>query len=161
MFTNFLRPFVDARCTFHGINMMDEIGFSPDSQDEYKCRPIIHMDAFRWVKRDSYLPVGSQNLKAATKVILKVSYTLNKIHSYRLNYAMLQWSWILKKCVVWPVRTHRYYLWCIAGVEPSTVYYSQKYRHAYAQKMHHVGGGGVECLRYPPKCSYTLAKAVL
>jgi len=68
--TNSLRPFVDARCSFHGINMMDEIGFSPDSQDEYKCRPIIHMDAFRWVKRDSYLPVGSQNLKAATKVIL-------------------------------------------------------------------------------------------
>jgi len=35
---------------------------------EYKCRPAIHMDAFRWVKRDSYLPVGSQNLKATTKV---------------------------------------------------------------------------------------------
>ncbi len=29
------------------------------------------MDAFCWVKRDSYLPVGSQNLKAATKAKLR------------------------------------------------------------------------------------------
>ena len=27
--------------------MVDEIGFAPDSQNEYKCRPCIHMDAFR------------------------------------------------------------------------------------------------------------------
>lgn len=26
---------------------------------------------FRWVKRDSYLPVGSQNLKACTKAKLR------------------------------------------------------------------------------------------
>lgn len=62
------RPFLDSRCSFHGITLVDEIGFAPDTQEEYKCRPIIHMDAFRWVKRDSYLPVGSQNLKAAAKV---------------------------------------------------------------------------------------------
>ena len=64
------RPFLDSRCSFHGISLVDEVGFSPDTQEEYKCRPIIHMDAFRWVKRDSYLPVGSQNLKAAAKVWL-------------------------------------------------------------------------------------------
>ena len=29
------------------------------------------MDAFCWVKRDSYLPVGSQNLKAASKAKLR------------------------------------------------------------------------------------------
>ena len=29
------------------------------------------MDAYRWVKRDSYLPVGSQNLKATTKAKLR------------------------------------------------------------------------------------------
>lgn len=64
---------MDNRCTFHGISLVDEIGFSPDTQEEYKCRPIIHMDAFRWVKRDSYLPVGSQNLKAAAKVFAILS----------------------------------------------------------------------------------------
>ena len=41
------RPFVDARAQFHGISMVDEIGFAPDSQNEYKSRPCIHMDAFR------------------------------------------------------------------------------------------------------------------
>ena len=61
--------------------MKAEIGFFRDSQDEYKHNSCVHMDAyryarsvlndhydylFRWVKRDSYLPVGSQNLKAAT-----------------------------------------------------------------------------------------------
>ena len=28
---------------------------------------------YSWVKRDSYLPVGSQNLKATTKVQLSIS----------------------------------------------------------------------------------------
>lgn len=39
---------MDARATHHNMNMLDEIGFSPDSQNEYKCRPCIHMDAFRY-----------------------------------------------------------------------------------------------------------------
>ncbi|XP_035661114.1 DNA polymerase epsilon catalytic subunit A-like [Branchiostoma floridae] len=64
-------PFVEARAAFHGIDMFQEIGFQKDNQGEYKCRHIIHMDAFRWVKRDSYLPVGSQNLKATTKAKLR------------------------------------------------------------------------------------------
>ena len=46
------------------------IGFSKDSQDEYKHNNCVHMDAYKWVVRDSYLPVGSQNLKAATKAKL-------------------------------------------------------------------------------------------
>lgn len=74
-------PFVDARAKIHGISMYDEIGFRPDQEEEYKCRAIMHMDCFRsvhstrdgcsahrsrWVKRDSYLPQGSQGLKAVT-----------------------------------------------------------------------------------------------
>ena len=59
---------MEFRAAHHQINMFEEIGFVPDSKNEYKCRPVIHMDAFRWVKRDSYLPVGSQNLKATTRV---------------------------------------------------------------------------------------------
>jgi DNA polymerase epsilon subunit 1 len=41
------RPFVEARAVHHGIDMMEEIGFSIDSQGEYKSRPAIHMDAYR------------------------------------------------------------------------------------------------------------------
>nr|CAB3265004.1 DNA polymerase epsilon catalytic subunit A-like [Phallusia mammillata] len=64
-------PFVETRASKLGIDMMQEIGFSKDSQGEYKSRQASHMDAFKWVKRDSYLPVGSQNLKAAAKAKLR------------------------------------------------------------------------------------------
>ncbi|XP_033110052.1 DNA polymerase epsilon catalytic subunit A-like isoform X2 [Anneissia japonica] len=64
-------PFVEARCTHFGIDMFKEIGFQKDREGEFKARPCIHMDAYRWVKRDSYLPVGSQNLKATTKAKLR------------------------------------------------------------------------------------------
>lgn len=43
----FYRPFVEARAAHHNLILADEVGFSPDSQNEYKCRPCIHMDAFR------------------------------------------------------------------------------------------------------------------
>lgn len=59
-------PFVEARAIFHGINMYEEIGFQKDSEEEYKSSYCVHMDCFRWVKRDSYLPQGSQGLKAVT-----------------------------------------------------------------------------------------------
>ncbi|XP_054075780.1 DNA polymerase epsilon catalytic subunit A-like [Rissa tridactyla] len=63
-------PFVEARAAAHGIDMYQEIGFQKDSQGEYKASQCIHMDCLRWVKRDSYLPVGSHNLKAAAKAKL-------------------------------------------------------------------------------------------
>jgi len=43
------------------------IGFSKDSEGEYKSRHACHMDAFRWVKRDSYLPAGSHGLKVTMR----------------------------------------------------------------------------------------------
>ncbi|XP_040208047.1 DNA polymerase epsilon catalytic subunit A [Rana temporaria] len=63
-------PFVETRAAVHGLNMLQEIGFQKDNQGEYKSTSCIHMDCYRWVKRDSYLPVGSQNLKAAAKAKL-------------------------------------------------------------------------------------------
>lgn len=59
-------PFVEGRAKVHGIDMYQEIGVYKDDEDEYKCKHATHMDAFRWVKRDSYLPQGSQGLKAVT-----------------------------------------------------------------------------------------------
>ncbi|KAF5383469.1 hypothetical protein D9757_006181 [Collybiopsis confluens] len=59
-------PFLDARAKANGIDMFLETGFAKDSEDEYKSRTCVHMDCFRWVKRDSYLPQGSQGLKAVT-----------------------------------------------------------------------------------------------
>ncbi|KAJ7630434.1 hypothetical protein FB45DRAFT_915491 [Roridomyces roridus] len=59
-------PFLDARAKANGIDMFLETGFAKDSEEEYKSRTCVHMDCFRWVKRDSYLPQGSQGLKAVT-----------------------------------------------------------------------------------------------
>ncbi|KAI0087222.1 hypothetical protein BDY19DRAFT_956849 [Irpex rosettiformis] len=59
-------PFLCTRAKVHGIDMFLETGFAIDSEDEFKSRTCAHMDCFRWVKRDSYLPQGSQGLKAVT-----------------------------------------------------------------------------------------------
>lgn len=64
-------PFVEARAAIHGMDMAKEIGFVKNREGVYSSRPASHMDAFCWVKRDSYLPVGSQNLKAAAKAKLR------------------------------------------------------------------------------------------
>ncbi|KAJ7480111.1 hypothetical protein B0H11DRAFT_1725065 [Mycena galericulata] len=66
-------PFLDARSKANGIDMFLETGFAKDSEDEYKSRTCVHMDCFRWVKRDSYLPQGSQGLKAVTTAKLGYS----------------------------------------------------------------------------------------
>ncbi len=59
-------PFVEKRASINGLDMYEEIGFQIDSEGEYKSNYCVHMDCFRWVKRDSYLPQGSQGLKAVT-----------------------------------------------------------------------------------------------
>ncbi|CAI5730354.1 unnamed protein product [Peronospora destructor] len=61
-------PFIETRAHVYGINMARKIGVSLDERTgEYRGRCSVHMDAFCWVKRDSYLPRGSQGLKAVTK----------------------------------------------------------------------------------------------
>uniref|UniRef100_A0A915L7P5 DNA polymerase epsilon catalytic subunit n=1 Tax=Romanomermis culicivorax TaxID=13658 RepID=A0A915L7P5_ROMCU len=67
----FVTPFVETRAASYNLNMSKEIGFAKDGQGEYKSSQSIHMDAFKWVKRDSYLPMGSQNLKACAKAKLR------------------------------------------------------------------------------------------
>ncbi|KAJ2953420.1 hypothetical protein O0L34_g1009 [Tuta absoluta] len=66
-------PFVEARAAILGLDMKQEIGFSKQAQRDgtYACRPAMHMDCLCWVKRDSYLPVGSQGLKAVAKAKLR------------------------------------------------------------------------------------------
>jgi DNA polymerase epsilon subunit 1 len=62
-------PFIDTRAQVYGMVLAEEIGVWK-SNDEYKGRFCVHLDAFQWVKRDSYLPQGSQGLKAVTKAKL-------------------------------------------------------------------------------------------
>ncbi len=64
-------PFVKDRAFVHGFNMEKELGISERKGaaggSEFRGRCSIHMDAFAWVQRDSYLPMGSRGLKAVTK----------------------------------------------------------------------------------------------
>ncbi|XP_057662319.1 DNA polymerase epsilon catalytic subunit 1 [Diorhabda carinulata] len=64
-------PFIESRAASYDLDMKQEIGFSKNNEDVYCCRPAMHMDCLCWVKRDSYLPVGSQNLKAVAKAKLR------------------------------------------------------------------------------------------
>ena len=59
-------PFVEKRASKIGLDMATEIGVSKQGE-EYRGRCCIHLDAFSWVRRDSYLPQGAQGLKAVTK----------------------------------------------------------------------------------------------
>lgn len=48
-------PFVEKRAATYGMDMEKEIGVA-ENNGEYRGRTAVHMDAFYWVKRDSYLP---------------------------------------------------------------------------------------------------------
>jgi len=62
-------PFVDARAKIHGMKLFEMTGVEQVGGEggEYRGRSSVHLDAFHWVQRDSYLPQGSQGLKAVTK----------------------------------------------------------------------------------------------
>ncbi|CAK9156274.1 unnamed protein product [Ilex paraguariensis] len=64
-------PFLESRAAHNGFRMSDELGFLCDkNQGECRAKFACHLDCFAWVKRDSYLPQGSQGLKAVTKAKL-------------------------------------------------------------------------------------------
>jgi DNA polymerase epsilon subunit 1 len=66
-------PYIDARAKLHGMVLFQEIGIEQiggigeASGGTYRGRLTVHLDAFHWVQRDSYLPQGAQGLKAVTK----------------------------------------------------------------------------------------------
>ncbi|RHZ23048.1 hypothetical protein DYB37_001032, partial [Aphanomyces astaci] len=60
-------PFLETRAQHHGMDLKSEVGISKDRNGEYRGQCAVHLDAYCWVKRDSYLPQGSQGLKAVTK----------------------------------------------------------------------------------------------
>lgn len=61
--------FIQERARILNLSMYDEIGFSKFN-DQFVSNYAPHIDCFHWVQRDSYLPAGSQGLKAVTKAKL-------------------------------------------------------------------------------------------
>lgn len=62
-------PFIEARATFHGMDMADEIGFKIATSGECLSKAAVHMDCLHWVNRDSYLPQGQRGLKVGEHVV--------------------------------------------------------------------------------------------
>ena len=60
-------PFLEKRAAAHGLDLGRETGVSLNLAGEYRGCGAVHLDAFCWVKRDSYLPQGAQGLKAVTR----------------------------------------------------------------------------------------------
>lgn len=63
-------PFLERRMQKHGMSLGDSTGMRRTHLDEYVCDFLLHLDCFRWVKRDSYLPAGSHGLKSVTRAKL-------------------------------------------------------------------------------------------
>ncbi len=66
-------PFLETRAAKYGLDMKKELGICLSGQATsstgggvYRGRCCVHLDAFHWVKRDSYLPHGAHGLKAVT-----------------------------------------------------------------------------------------------
>ncbi|OAG29280.1 DNA polymerase epsilon subunit 1 [Nematocida displodere] len=63
-------PFVEKRLEVYKVDMGECIGIKKNAKEEYVADFILHLDCFRWVKRDSYLPAGSHGLKSVTRAKL-------------------------------------------------------------------------------------------
>lgn len=81
---NFDFPFLYERARKYGIDVSREWGIRMEvdpsstgggsqssSKTIFSGTSIIHLDCFRWVERDSYLPCGSRGLKSVTKAKLR------------------------------------------------------------------------------------------
>ncbi|CAJ0599923.1 unnamed protein product [Cylicocyclus nassatus] len=124
-------PFVEARARIFGIGIEDEIGFARDSADDYKSRNCIRIDAFRWVKRDSYLPVGSQYLKSVAKanlhcdpveVIQKMSEMATKEPQSLASYSI---SGIVATYYLYMKYVHPFVLCCVQSFRLDQMIYRQ------------------------------------
>jgi DNA polymerase epsilon subunit 1 len=67
-------PFLEKRAQLYGLDIYELGGMEcaaaaadADKSGQYRGRASVHLDAFHWVQRDSYLPQGAQGLKAVTK----------------------------------------------------------------------------------------------
>ena len=66
-------PFVARRAELNGLNLRDEIGYGRVNKidETFSSHYAPHIDCFKWVERDSYLPTGSHGLKAVTRAKLQ------------------------------------------------------------------------------------------
>lgn len=62
-------PFVERRTAKYNLSLSNLTGFV-GLDDAFSSPFIVHLDCYKWVRRDSYLPMGSQGLKSVAKIKL-------------------------------------------------------------------------------------------
>ncbi|KAL8433273.1 hypothetical protein ACSSS7_004058 [Eimeria intestinalis] len=70
---SFDMPYVIRRAQLNGLDFSGSFGLAEADRDEavVGSGPLLHLDCFKWVERDSYLPQGSRTLKAVCKAKLR------------------------------------------------------------------------------------------
>ncbi|KAL8432970.1 hypothetical protein Efla_001178 [Eimeria flavescens] len=70
---SFDMPYVIRRAQLNGLDFCGSFGLLETDRDEavVGSGPLLHLDCFKWVERDSYLPQGSRTLKAVCKAKLR------------------------------------------------------------------------------------------
>lgn len=62
-------PFIEKRTAKYNLSLSGLTGFV-GLDDTFSSPFIVHLDCYKWVRRDSYLPMGSQGLKSVAKIKL-------------------------------------------------------------------------------------------
>ena len=62
-------PFIDSRMKKYNLSLNKMLQFV-QTNEYYECPYIMHLDCYKWVKRDSYLPMNNQGLKDVTRIKL-------------------------------------------------------------------------------------------
>ncbi|ELA42787.1 uncharacterized protein VICG_00102 [Vittaforma corneae ATCC 50505] len=62
-------PFICKRLSKYNMNLFNSIQFK-EVNEYFDCPFIIHLDCYKWVKRDSYLPMNNQGLKDVARIKL-------------------------------------------------------------------------------------------
>lgn len=62
-------PFVETRAAKYALSLATSISFRA-THEYYESPFIMHLDCYKWVKRDSYLPMNNQGLKDAARIKL-------------------------------------------------------------------------------------------
>lgn len=69
-------PFIDNRMKKYNISLENTLQYSLKNS-YYDCPFMIHLDCYKWVQRDSYLPMNNQGLKDVTRI--KLGYDPDEI----------------------------------------------------------------------------------
>lgn len=63
-------PFICKRLSKYNMDLFGSIQFK-EVNEYFDCPFIIHLDCYKWVKRDSYLPMNNQGLKDVARIKLE------------------------------------------------------------------------------------------